>query len=231
MDFLGGLPKTQQGHDYLLVMVDSFSKMTVLIPCKKTISGQEEAKLFFQNVWVHFGLPESIISDRDSRFLSHFWTTLWGMMDTKLKRSTAFHPQTDGQTEVVNRILVDLLRGYNRKHPKTWDESLPYIQHCYNRAIHSSSNKSPFETCLGFLPQTPFDISFAKSTEDKSMAQGDERQKSIKFMEQIQQVQRQVEEQLQRAQQRYKERHDRHRTVHDFKEGDMIWLHLSKKQL
>lgn len=65
-------------------------------------------------------------------------------MDTKLKRSTAFHPHTDGQTEVVNKTMVHLLRGYNSKHPQTWDESLPSLQFAFNRVIHSSTQKSPF---------------------------------------------------------------------------------------
>jgi hypothetical protein len=85
------------------------------------------AQMFFQNVWVHFGLPKSIISDRDSRFVGSFWSSLWALMDTKLKKSTAFHPQTDGQTEVVNRTVVHLLRAYCSKHPKLWDEHLHYI--------------------------------------------------------------------------------------------------------
>ncbi|GJT18490.1 transposon ty3-I gag-pol polyprotein [Tanacetum coccineum] len=112
MDFLGGLPKTRRGNDYLFVIVDRFSKMVVLIACKKTVTGEEAARLFFENVWKIFGLPKSIISDRDSRFLSNFWCSLWSKMDTKLKQSTAFHPQTDGQTEVVNRTVVHLLREF-----------------------------------------------------------------------------------------------------------------------
>jgi hypothetical protein len=88
--------------------------------------------MFFQNVWVHFGLPKSIISDRDSRFIGSFWSSLWELMDTKLKKSIYFHPQTDGQTEVVNKTVVHLLRGYCSKHPKLWDEHLHYIQHAYN---------------------------------------------------------------------------------------------------
>ena len=95
MDFRGGLPMTKARHDYLFVVVDGFSKMIVLIPCTKTVTGAGAAKLFFEHVWKHFGLPTSIISDRDSRFLGHFWDSLWGMMDTRLKKSTAFHPQTD----------------------------------------------------------------------------------------------------------------------------------------
>ena len=114
-------------HDYLYVVVDRFRKMCILMPCKKTITAEQTAELFFHHVWIHFGLPTSIISDRDSRFVGNFWSSLWEMMDTKLKKSTAFHPQTDGQTEVVNRTIVHLLRGYCSKHPKLWDEHLHYI--------------------------------------------------------------------------------------------------------
>jgi hypothetical protein len=106
MDFVGGLPTTRKGHDYLFVVVDRFNKMCILMPCKNTIKGQEATNMFFEQVWVHFGIPRSIISDKDTRFLSAFWTTLWEKMDTKLKRSTTFHPQTNGKTKVVNRTLV-----------------------------------------------------------------------------------------------------------------------------
>ncbi|CAL8994908.1 unnamed protein product [Prunus brigantina] len=100
----------------------------------------------------HFGVEKTLLNlcrYVDSRFLGHFWRSLWGMMDTRLKRSTAFHPQTDGQTEVVNRTMVHLLRGYNSKHPRTWDESLPYLQFAFNRAIHGSTLKSSFERLTG----------------------------------------------------------------------------------
>ena len=138
MDYMLGLSLTKLGNDCVFVVVDRFSKMVILIACKKSITVDATAKLFFERVWVHFGLPQTIISDRDSRFLSTFWSSLWSFMDTKLTKSTAFHPQTDGQTEVVNRMIVHILRMYNSKHPRTWDESLPYIQHSYNRALHSS---------------------------------------------------------------------------------------------
>jgi hypothetical protein len=85
MDFVGGLPTTRKGHDYLFVVVDRFSKMCILMPCKKTIKGQEATNLFFEQVWVHFGIPRSIISDKDTKFLSVFWTILWEKMETKLK--------------------------------------------------------------------------------------------------------------------------------------------------
>ena len=128
MDFVGGLPMSKIGHDYLYVVVDRFSKMCILMPCKKHITAQ----FFFQYVWVHFGLPTSIILDRDTRFLDELWTSLWRMMDTKLKRSTTFHSQTDGQTGVVNKIVVHLLCGYCNKHPKLQDDQIQYVQHAQN---------------------------------------------------------------------------------------------------
>jgi hypothetical protein len=96
MDFVGGLPMTKGGHDYLYVVVDRFNKMCILIPCKNYITTEQTTNLFFQYVWVHFGLPTSIVSNRDTRFLGEFWTRLWRMMDTKLKRSIAFDPEIDG---------------------------------------------------------------------------------------------------------------------------------------
>ena len=96
------------------------------------------------------------------------------MIDTRLKHSIAFHPQTDGQIEVVNRTMEHLLRGYNSKHPKTQDESLPYLQFDFNRAIHGSTLKSPFEVCLGYLPQSPFDMAF--TTSDKSLSGKEEKE-------------------------------------------------------
>ena len=98
MDFMSGLPSSRRGNDCIYVVVDRFSKMDIMVACKKMISAEETAKLFFEHVWVHFGLPKSIISDRDSRFLSNFWSSLWARMDTKVTKSIAFHPQIDGQT-------------------------------------------------------------------------------------------------------------------------------------
>jgi hypothetical protein len=127
MDFVGGLPMSRKGHDYLYVVVDHFRKMCILMPCTKQVTAEQMAQLFFQNVWVHFGFPKSIISDQDSRFVGSFWSSLWALMDTKLKKSTSFHLQTDGQTEVVNHTVVHLLRAYCSKHPKLWDEHLHYV--------------------------------------------------------------------------------------------------------
>jgi len=103
-------------------------------------------------------------------------------MDTKLKKSTAFHPQTDGQIEVVNRTVIQVLRGYSSKHPRLWDEHLCYVQHFYNRAKHSSTQRSPFETYFGFTPRSPLDFFFGKDTTVEGHSDMD---KVTRFIEQI----------------------------------------------
>jgi hypothetical protein len=110
MDYMSNLPSTKHGNECVFMVIDRFSKMVVLAPWKKSIATEATAKISFENVWVHFGIPQTIASDQDSRFLSIFRSSLWSMMDTKLTKLIAFHPQTDGQTEVVNGMIVHILR-------------------------------------------------------------------------------------------------------------------------
>ena len=125
MDFVLGLPCTFRKHDSILVVVDRFSKMAYFLPCSKTSDASKIAKLYFDEIVKLYGLPKTIVSNRDVRFMSYFWKTLWHLVGTKLKFSTAFHPQTDSQTKVVNRSLGNLLRCLMGEANQNWDSILP----------------------------------------------------------------------------------------------------------
>jgi hypothetical protein len=116
------------------------------------------ADLFFKEIVRLHGIPRSIVFDRDVKFLSYFWKVLWGKLGTKLLFSTTCHPQTDGQTKVVNRTLTQLLRTVIRKNLKTWEDCLPFIEFAYHRTMHTTTSYSPFEIVYGFNPLTPLDL-------------------------------------------------------------------------
>jgi hypothetical protein len=158
MDFILGLPRTKSGSDSIFVVVNHFSKMAHFIPCHKSDNASHVADLFFTEIVRLHGVPNTIVLDRDAKFLSHFWRTLWFKLGTKLLFSTTSHPQTDGQTKVVNCTLSIMLRAVLKTNLKLWEECLLHIEFAYNISVHSTMKVSPFQVVYGFNPRTPIDL-------------------------------------------------------------------------
>jgi len=122
------------------------------IAYKKTNDATRVAELFFSEVVRLHGIPRTITFDRDTKFLSHFYKTLWKKMETKVHFSSAYHPQTDGKIEVVNQSLGNLLRCIVGENPKQWDVALPQAKFAYNSFVNRSKGKSPFQILYGRNP-------------------------------------------------------------------------------
>ncbi|WVZ93551.1 hypothetical protein U9M48_039522 [Paspalum notatum var. saurae] len=155
MDFIVGLPMTQKGYNSIWVVVDRLTKVTHFIPVNTTYSGARLAELYISRIVCLHGVPKRIISDRGSQFTSHFWEQLHDSLDSKLRFSTAYHPQTGGQTERTNQILEDMLRVCAIQYGTSWDKSLPYAEFSYNNSYQASLKKSPFEALYGRRCRTP----------------------------------------------------------------------------
>jgi transposase InsO family protein len=155
MDFITGLPRTSKGYDSIWVIVDRLTKVAHFIPVKTTYKGAQLAELYMARIVCLHGVPKKIISDRGSQFTSIFWKSFHENMNTKLSFSSAYHPQTDGQTERTNQVLQDTLRACALQHGGSWGKILPYVEFSYNNSYQASLKMSPFEALYGRKCRTP----------------------------------------------------------------------------
>jgi transposase InsO family protein len=150
MDFITNVPQTKHTkYDAITVFVDRLTKRIHLAASKTTDTAIDVARTFIKEIFRYHGLPKSIVSDRDSKFTSKFWKALTKQLGIELKMSTAYHPETDGQTERANRTIEDMLRHYISYKQDDWDMHLPIIEYAYNDSVNASTKMTPFYLDLG----------------------------------------------------------------------------------
>jgi hypothetical protein len=217
MDFIVGLPKTPSGHDSIWVIVDRLTKSAHFIPVKITFSLEKLAKLYIKEIVSLHGVPLRIASDRDPRFVSKFWKSLHRALGTKLDFSTAYHPQSDGQTERVNQILEDMLIACVLEFKGAWDEYMPLAEFAYNNSYQSSIQMASYEALYGRRCRAPIcwdDVGERKVLGPDLIQETEEKVKLIR-------------ERLRTAQSRQKSYADGKRRNLHFEEGELVYLKVS----
>ena len=216
MDWIVDLPRSATGNNCILVIVDKLTKFVHLVPTTKTSTAEDTARLFIQHVYQYHGCPRILISDRDTKFTSQFWREFSRRLGMKPRYSTAFHPQTDGQTERTNRVIEEVLRHFIDGEHKNWEELLPLTAFAMNNAKSSSTGETPFYLNTGTHPLTP-------NTMGISPIEGKIPTLDVIFQDMHMTLNR-VKELLKAAQDRQKTYADLKRQPHTFEKGDEVLL-------
>jgi hypothetical protein len=170
MDFITGLPQTENGFDSIAVFVDKLTKMVHLAPfTNKGLNADGVANLFMEQVFKLHGVPARIVSDRDSKLTAQFWKEVTARLGSKCNFSTAYHPQTDGQTERYNRVLEEVLRNFVSPTMTNWAELLPACEFALNSHVHKGTHYSPFFLNYGRNPTRPIDLALKDAFQEDTL--------------------------------------------------------------
>ncbi|GJY13775.1 putative reverse transcriptase domain-containing protein [Tanacetum coccineum] len=217
MDFVTKLPKTSTGHDAIWVIVDRLTKSAHFIPIRATDSMETLTRLYIKEIVSRHGVPIFIISDRDSHFTSRFWQSLQNALGTQLDMSTAYHPETDGQSERTIQTLEDMLRACVIDFGKGWDKHLPLVEFSYNNSYHASIKAAPFEALYGRKCRSP--VCWAEV--------GDSQLTGPEIIQETTEKIVQIRQRLQAARDRQRSYANVRRKPLEFQVGDRVMLKVS----
>ena len=229
MDFITGLPKTKSGYDSILVVIDQYSKRAHFIPTTEEVSAKQTAMLFYNHIWKLHGLPIKIVSDRDTRFISDFWKSLFAIFGTQLAMSTPYHPNTDGLAERTNLTLKEMLRSYTDNARFDWDVYLSAAEFQYNNTKNTSTQKTPFQVDTNQHPLDPHNVAVTKILDnigDVRVADGNDKE-SKHFIERWHDNLKIAKQALTEAQENLRIKHLPFRKQVDeglFQVGKKVWL-------
>jgi hypothetical protein len=216
-------PESKKGYNMVAIFVDRLGKRPITIPVRDTVTARELAPLFLTHVVRHVGVPETIVSDRGPQFISDFWNEFCKRIGTKLKLSTANHPQTDGQTEIVNQYFDQRLRPYLNYYQDDWDEWVAMIDYQQAALSHETTGQSPFTTERGYEPRTSFDWE-SQVKPGATRREKLNREEAKALITRLQDCWKQAQANMARSQQRYALQANKHRRPVDFGVGDKVWV-------
>ena len=228
MDFVFGLPRTENGHTGYLSMTCRLSNWLAIALCADDVGAEGAAQLVFDHWVAHYGLPAEILSDRDPRFTGRFWQALWRLLDTRLKMSTAGHPQTDGKAENRQRTANTMLRHYVDFEQTNWDVQLRRAVFTINNTKSVSIGLTPFEVMFRRAPRLPLDAALAPLRERRAI---DNVPAATDFKERHDYIGVAAQDNLLKAQAEQKKYADRHRRDEKFDVGDEVLLSTRDLQL
>jgi transposase InsO family protein len=217
MDFITGLPTTSRKFDSIWVIIDRLTKLAHFLLVKIKYSTVKLAKIYLERILSLHGVPKTIISDRGPQFVSKFWMELHKSLGTKVIHSSAYHPQTSGQTERVNQILEDILRSCALTYQDQWDECLPLAEFSYNNSYQESIKMAPFEALYSCRYRTPLNWS----------EPGERWFYRVDMVKKMEEKVKQIQKSLKVAQSRQKSYADKKRRPLMFKVGDYVYLKVS----
>ncbi|GJQ99066.1 putative reverse transcriptase domain-containing protein [Tanacetum coccineum] len=214
MDFVTKLPKSSQGYDTIWVIVDRLTKSAIFVPMRETDPLEKLARMYLKEVVTRHGILVLIICDRDPRFASNFWRSLQKALGTNLDMSTAYHPQTDGQSERTIQTLKDMLRACAIDFGKGWVNHLPLVEFSYNNSYHASIKAAPFEALYGRKCRSP--VCWAEVGQVQLTGPEIVQETTEKII--------QIKQRMQVARDRQKSYADLKRKPMDFQVGDKVML-------
>jgi hypothetical protein len=217
MDLITALPRSKLGNDAIVVFVDKLTKMVHYVATTTNVTAPQLALIFMREVVRLHGVPESILSDRDPRFTAHFWRAFWSQLGTTLTMSTAYHPQTDGQTERANRTLEEMLRSRINFRQNDWDEHLAAAELAINGAVHASTGFTPFYLNFGQDVPLPLDRAIAGLLPSSNPT-------AAERVERLRSDLARARSNIEKAQQRQSKYADQHRREVKFVVGERVLL-------
>jgi hypothetical protein len=225
MDLIGELPESK-GFNMIYVIICKLTKYAILVPFKSTYGEKKTAQTFIDQVVCHFGLPRQIISDRDTRWRNEFWKDVCEIMGSRRALTTAYHPQADGQSEILNQTIEVAIRAYINKDKSNWVDLLPSLAFSYNNSPHTATKYSPSYLLLGFQPKVPNTFVIEGDNIPRKNLDEINSQDAVDLADNFEGMRVAAQDSLRRAQVLFEKSYNRSHQYVEFEVGDKVLVNL-----